>query len=81
MSCAYVKTSHSKIFKSLEKPMQKNKAKGLIQENENQSSKRDLDEFAHPVGWKDEVPDILDDKEIIIIQTPIADENCESCTI
>ena len=44
-------------------------------------AKRDLDEFAHPVGWKDEVPDILDDKEKIIIQTPIEDENCESCTI
>ena len=44
-------------------------------------AKRDLDEFAHPVGWKDEVPDILDDKEKVVIQTPIEDENCESCTI
>ena len=44
-------------------------------------AKRDLDEFAHPVGWKDEVPDILDDKEKVVIQPPIEDENCESCTI
>ena len=44
-------------------------------------AKRDLDEFAHPVGWKDEVPDILDDKEKVVIQNPIEDENCESCTI
>jgi ribonucleoside-diphosphate reductase alpha chain len=40
-------------------------------------SKKDVDEPAHPIGWKDETPepDVLSD------EPPITDEECDSCTI
>ncbi len=40
-------------------------------------SKKDVDEPAHPIGWKDETPepDVLSD------EPPIPEEECDSCTI
>ena len=44
-------------------------------------NKQDFDEPAHPVGWKDNLPEDLNNIDNLIEELTNGDDACDSCTI
>jgi len=44
-------------------------------------AKKDVDEPAHPIGWKDDLPEKEQSLDELINELAYAEEDCDSCKV